>query len=89
MGCGGDLHLWDDQWVFVPKAEEQTIISAGMLVLQVGRITPQRMDTLMKNEFLDRWKMFWHGILYNSGLLLKSHSTYRSIRRITGLLFFQ
>lgn len=88
MGCG-DLHLCDDQWVFVPKAEEQTISSAGMLVLCMGRITPQRMDTLMINGFLDMWKIFWHGIFYNSELLLKSHSTYRSIRRITDSLPFQ
>lgn len=91
MGCE-HLHLCDAQRIFVPKAEELIIISAGMLVRWVGRITPQRMDTLVINGFLDIWKcqkMFWHGILYNSELLLKSHSTHRSIRRITDLLPFQ
>lgn len=88
MGCG-HLHLCDAQCIFVPKAEELAIISAGMLLWWVDRTTPQRMDTLMINGFLDIWKMFWHGISYNSELLLKSHSTYRSIRRITDLLPFQ
>lgn len=91
MGCE-HLHLCDAQRIFVPKAEELIIISAGMLVRWVGRITPQRMDTLVINGFLDIWKcqkMFWHGILYNSELLLKSHSTHRSIRKITDLLPFQ
>lgn len=56
----GDLHLCDAWWVVVPKAKGQAIISAEMLVLQVGRITSQRMNVSIIDGFLDMWKMFWH-----------------------------
>jgi len=82
----GDLNLCDAWWVVGPEAEGQTIDSVGMLVLQVGIITLQRISAFMINVFLDLWKMFWHEIWYNTKLLLKFCGTYRSIRRNPGLL---
>lgn len=83
------MHLRDARWVVVPEAEGQAISSAEMLVLQVGRIAPQRMNVFMIDGFLDMWKKFWHEILYNAELLLKSCGTYRSIRGNPSLLLFQ
>lgn len=41
-----------------PKVEGQAVGSAGMLVLQVGRIAPQRINAFMINGFPDVQKMF-------------------------------